>query len=121
MHIPCEFYLYEWLHCQDMPSRRVPNPLRTGREAGPIIRGVEDARSSSSTITTAPPPYPAVLPWHPSHIPLFSQHLELAAAEAHARKRITQNGAKIATATAIELDEEGGFGCVNAPSTLSYY
>ena len=97
---------------------RVP---RTGRDAGPVIRGVEDARSSSSTTTTAPPPCPTVLPWHPSHIPLSSQHLEVAAVEAHARKRITQDGAKFATATAIELDEEGGFGCVNAPSTLSYY
>ena len=60
-------------------------------------------------------------PLHPSHIPLLPQHLELAAPEARARKRITQNDAKIATATAIELDEEGGFGCVNARTSSSYY
>ena len=50
----------------------IPNSptSRTGREAGPIIRGIKVARSSSST-TTAPPPCPAVPPRHPSHIPLL--------------------------------------------------
>ncbi|KAI5886517.1 uncharacterized protein SCHCODRAFT_02517554, partial [Schizophyllum commune H4-8] len=93
---------------------------KTGREAGPVIRGVEDARSSSSTTTTPPPHSP-----HPSPAPLpHSQTFQtprIVAPEAHTGKHITEADAKMATTTAIEPDEEAGFGCVNAPRSLLYY